>query len=82
MKGFSSWLQGLALCVGFLPLTWVSCTNTKPNVPFFTLGGDGDVEFYLADNLAQDRHGQPVPLVGKYTSGKARGWASLESDKE
>jgi hypothetical protein len=46
--------------------------NTKPNVPFFTLGGDGDVELYLADNMAQDRHGQPVPLVGKYTSGKAR----------
>jgi hypothetical protein len=46
--------------------------NTKPHVPFFTLGGDGDVELYLADNMAQDRHGQPVPLVGKYTSGKAR----------
>ena len=46
--------------------------NTKPHVPFFTLGGDGDVELYLADNLAQDRHGQPVPLLGKYTSGMAR----------
>jgi hypothetical protein len=46
--------------------------NSKPQVPFFTLGGDGDVELYLADNMAQDRHGLPVPLVGKYTSGKAR----------
>jgi pectate lyase len=46
--------------------------NTQPQVPFFTLGGDGDVELYLADNMAQDRHGQPVPMVGRYTSGKAR----------
>lgn len=46
--------------------------NTKPHVPFFTLGGDGDVELYLADNIAQDRHGQPVPMVGRYTSGNAR----------
>lgn len=46
--------------------------NTRPQVPFFTLGGDGDVELYMADNIAQDRHGQPAPMVGRYTSGKAR----------
>jgi hypothetical protein len=46
--------------------------NTRPQVPFFTLGGDGDVALYMADNLAQDRHGSAVPLLGKYTSGKAQ----------
>ena len=46
--------------------------NTRPQVPFFTLGGDGDVELYMADNIAQDRHGQPAPMIGRYTSGKAR----------
>jgi hypothetical protein len=46
--------------------------NTRPHVPFFTLGGDGDVELFLADNIAQDRHGQAVAMTGRYTSGKAR----------
>jgi hypothetical protein len=46
--------------------------NTRPHVPFFTLGGDGDVELFLADNIAQDRHGQPIAMTGRYTSGKAR----------
>jgi len=46
--------------------------NTRPNVPFFSLGGDGDVELFMADNLAQDRHGQAAPMLGKYASGKAQ----------
>lgn len=46
--------------------------NTRPHVPFFTLGGDGDVELFLQDNLSLDRHGQPLAMIGRYTSGNAR----------
>lgn len=46
--------------------------NTKPNVPLFSLGGDGDVLLYLSDNIAQDRHGQALPMIGRYSSGRAR----------
>lgn len=48
--------------------------DTRAQVPFFSLGGDGDVDLYLEDNLAQDRDGQPVPMIGRYTSGQARIW--------
>jgi hypothetical protein len=46
--------------------------NTRPHVPFFTLGGDGDVLLYMENNLSQDRHGQPIAMLGRYTSGKAQ----------
>jgi len=46
--------------------------DTRAQVPLFSLGGDGDVDLYLEDNLAQDRHGQPVPMIGRYTTGQTR----------
>ena len=46
--------------------------HSRPDVPFFSLGGDGDVELYLENNIAVDRHGKPLPMLGKYSSGKAR----------
>jgi hypothetical protein len=42
--------------------------NTALNLPFFTLGGVGDVQLYAQDNLAVDRQGQPLPLIGRYTT--------------
>ncbi|MDR7335914.1 hypothetical protein [Roseateles asaccharophilus] len=42
--------------------------GTAERLPLFTLGGVGDVELFEQDNLAQDRHGQPLPLTGRYTS--------------
>lgn len=39
---------------------------------FFMLGGSGDVELYMDDTIAVDRIGQPVPLIGRYTTGRAR----------
>jgi hypothetical protein len=46
--------------------------DTVPGLPFFSLGGAGDVSLYLADNLAQDRQGQPLPHTGRYTSSAAQ----------
>lgn len=46
--------------------------DTKPGVPLFALGGAGDVQLHMADNLAVDIEGRPVPLTGRYTTGGAR----------
>ncbi|QNO28162.1 pectate lyase [Sphingopyxis sp. OPL5] len=46
--------------------------DTDPNLPFLMLGGDGDLEFYGKDNLAVDRHGEPLPEVGRYGETRAQ----------
>ncbi len=45
--------------------------STEP-LAFFMLGGSGDVELYLDDTIAVDRIGNPLPLLGRYTTGRAR----------
>jgi len=45
--------------------------DTRPGTPLFSLGGQGDVELHLEDNLAFDSHGQAVPLAGRYTASEA-----------
>jgi hypothetical protein len=45
--------------------------STEP-LAFFMFGGSGDVELYMVDNLAVDRIGEPLPLMGRYTTGRAR----------
>ena len=45
--------------------------NTRPDTPLFSVGGDGDVELYLKDNIAQDFEGKPVAQTGRYTTGRA-----------
>ena len=42
--------------------------NTALNLPFFTLGGVGDVQLFEQDNLAVDRQGLPLPMTGRYTT--------------
>ncbi len=32
------------------------------------LGGSGDLELYADDNLAVDRLGRPLPMLGRYTT--------------
>jgi hypothetical protein len=58
--------------------------STVPGTPFFMLGGEGELELYLEDNLAEDTRGLPVPLIGRYGSGLARivpaGTAELPPD--
>ena len=46
--------------------------NTDAGLPFFMLGGDGDVKLYMKDNLAVDRHGEPLPLTGRYGETRAK----------
>ncbi len=40
--------------------------NTDPGLPFLTLGGDGDLKYFLKDNRAVDRFGKPLPMLGRY----------------
>lgn len=46
--------------------------DTDPGLPFLTIGGDGDLLYYGADNRAVDRFGKPLPLTGRYGETKAR----------
>lgn len=46
--------------------------DTKANTPLFALGGHGDVELYLKDNIAVDDVGQAVAHTGVYTASRAR----------
>ncbi len=46
--------------------------DTPPGTPLFALGGHGDVELHLHDNVAIDANGHPVPPTGRYTAGAAR----------
>jgi pectate lyase len=46
--------------------------STPDDVAFFMFGGSGDVELHLADNLAVDRLGNPLPQRGSYTTSRAR----------
>ena len=46
--------------------------DTDAGLPFFMIGGEGDVKFYARDNMAVDRHGNPLPLTGRYGETKAR----------
>jgi len=46
--------------------------DTRPNTPLFALGGHGDVELFLRDNIAVDDGGKAVAQTGVYTAGRAR----------
>lgn len=41
-------------------------------IAFFQLGGYGDVEYHARDNIAVDRIGRPLPMLGRYTTSPAR----------
>ncbi|MFZ6765858.1 pectate lyase family protein [Undibacterium sp. Di26W] len=46
--------------------------STKGKLPFMTLGGDGDLEYYAKDNTAVDKYGMPLPSFGRYGETQAR----------
>ncbi|SEH16444.1 Pectate lyase [Sphingopyxis sp. YR583] len=46
--------------------------STDEGLPFLMLGGDGDLDYYGKDNLAVDRHGQPLPEFGRYGETQAK----------
>ncbi|HWM67352.1 MAG TPA: hypothetical protein VNO35_12265 [Steroidobacteraceae bacterium] len=45
--------------------------STPNDVALFELGGAGDVELYMKDNIAVDRIGRPLPMLGRYTTSPA-----------
>lgn len=38
---------------------------------FFMFGGSGDVRLFIEDTIAVDRIGQPLPLLGRYSTSRA-----------
>lgn len=40
--------------------------DTDEDLPFLMLGGVGDLAWYGRDNIAVDRHGDPLPAFGTY----------------
>lgn len=47
-------------------------TSTAQGLPFLTLGGDGDLEYYGKDNIAVDKFGKPLPMFGRYGETQAK----------
>jgi hypothetical protein len=45
--------------------------STPPDVALFMLGGSGDVQLYMKENIAVDRIGRPMPQTGRYTTSAA-----------
>jgi hypothetical protein len=46
--------------------------STPADIALFQLGGSGDVELFLSDNISVDRLGRPLPELGRYTTASAR----------
>ncbi|HVQ07664.1 MAG TPA: pectate lyase [Allosphingosinicella sp.] len=46
--------------------------STRPDIAFLTIGGVGDLRYHGRDNIAVDRQGRPVPMLGRYTTSPAR----------
>ena len=46
--------------------------STRSGLAFLMIGGQGDLDFYGRDNFAVDWQGNPLPLLGRYTTSPAR----------
>ncbi|KAB7643630.1 pectate lyase family protein [Polymorphobacter fuscus] len=46
--------------------------STAPGLPFLMLGGDGDLRYFGKDNLAVDKFGVALPMVGRYGETRAK----------
>jgi len=46
--------------------------NTVVGLPLVMLGGHGDLDLFMRDNIAQDMNGKTLPQTGRYTSGTAK----------
>jgi hypothetical protein len=46
--------------------------STRDDVAFLTIGGVGDLDYHGRDNVAVDRAGRPLPMLGRYTTAPAR----------
>ncbi len=46
--------------------------STDAGLPFLMLGGDGDLAWFAKDNIAVDKHGNALPMVGRYGETRAK----------
>lgn len=46
--------------------------STDERLPFLMLGGDGDLRYFGKDNIAVDRHGEALPMFGRYGETRAQ----------
>jgi pectate lyase len=46
--------------------------STRDDLAFLTIGGVGDLRYHGRDNIAVDRQGRPLPMLGRYTTSAAR----------
>ena len=67
--GDHPWQVGQVVAVGNVARAGQS---TVPHIAFFELGGYGDVQYYARDNIAVDQIGEPLPMIGRYTTAPAK----------
>jgi hypothetical protein len=46
--------------------------STPQQIAFMMIGGHGDLEYFGRDNIAVDRIGNPLPMLGRYGVSRAR----------
>lgn len=46
--------------------------DTAEGLPLVILGGDGDLNLRLEDNIAVDKWGNPLPMIGRNTTSRAK----------
>ncbi len=46
--------------------------SSVPHLAFLEIGGYGDLQYYGKDNVAVDQIGQPIPMLGRYTTSSAK----------
>lgn len=42
--------------------------DTEPGLPLLMVGGSGDLDLFAQDNIIVDQRGNPLPLMGRYTT--------------
>ena len=67
--GSHTWQVGKLSVVGTVLREGIS---TPPALALVELGGYGDLELYMKDNIAVDQIGRPIPMTGRYTTAPAK----------
>jgi len=67
--GSHAWQTGQLSVVGTVLRAGLS---TVPHIAFLEIGGYGDLEYYGKDNVAVNQIGEPLPMLGRYTTSPAR----------
>jgi hypothetical protein len=67
--GSHQWQVGQLTVIGTVLRKGLS---SVPNLAFLEIGGYGDLQYYGRDNIAVDQIGQPIPMLGRYTTSPAK----------